>query len=70
MPETLNNSDSPRLSKHLDSYIEDGKIVIVTKSYSKSRSEVIVNKNYISANRAYEIISDLQDAIKRLTSTK
>ncbi len=70
MPETLNITNNPRLSKHLDSYIEEGKIVIITKSYSRSSTEVIVNKNYISVNRANEIISDLQDAIKRLTSTK
>jgi len=70
MPETLNNIDNPKLAKNFDSYVEDGRIIMIIKDYSQIHGEVVINKHYIPTNRANEIISDLQDAIKRLTSTK
>jgi len=54
--------------KPFDSYVEDGKLIIVTTDYVGDEREVILNT--IRLERAKEIVKDLQEAIKLLEKPK
>ncbi len=54
--------------KSFDSYVDRNRIVIVTKSYSEIHMEDVYCENYISVDRAQEIINGLQSAIDAVTA--
>ena len=62
---TPTDGKPPVMCKPFDSYVDGGKIVIVTKEYSDTHGDIVPVEHYISVNRAKEIIADLQDAIRR-----
>ena len=57
------------MSKPFDSYLVDYKIVIVTKEYSGMHDDIVDVEHYISIERAKDIISQLQEAV-RLAETR
>lgn len=56
-------SEPPKMFKQFDSYIEDGRIVILTNEYSEIHGGYVICTHFVRLERAKEIIKDLQDAI-------
>jgi hypothetical protein len=61
------NGKPPAMYRTFDSYVDRGKIVIITKEYSDMQGETVPVEHYISLSRAKEIIASLQDAVSRAT---
>lgn len=51
------------MCKPFDSYVDNGRIVIITTDYSELHGEKVVCENYIPISRAKEILKDLKEAI-------
>lgn len=56
----------PSMFYPFDSYVENGKIIIMTKEYDDYAMDLVPVRNEISLERAKEIIADLQLAVKNL----
>lgn len=64
------NNEPPMMCKPFDSYVDNGRIVIVTTDYSELHGEKVVCENYIAFARAKEILKDLQEAINLIEKAK
>jgi len=57
--------DTPKMFQPFDSYVSDGRIVIITKEYSFIHGEDVIAENFMSIERAKQIAFDLQYAINK-----
>jgi hypothetical protein len=48
-----------------DSYVENGRIVIVTRGRDEFGDDIVTH-HFVSKNRALEIVKDLNDSISRV----
>ena len=56
--------------KPFDSYVEDGRIVILTSEYSEMHGGNVTCTHFMSIDRAKEILKDLEEAINSLEKSK